>query len=733
MDDPQSLRQSLETARRMLAFLEQQAAGYTSLTIPAHLQIELEDKRREVASLESRLAQAEGRPAARPPDNLLSRPPVFVGREREIARCLEALDPDERGWGVVIDGLGGMGKTALALEVAHRARERAWFDAYLFVSAKTTWLTPQGVREETLAFTSLDAFTREFARLLGERAVAEMSEAGERAAALLNALRGRRTLLIWDNLETLTAEERERIAAFQRKLPAPNKAILTSRRRTGESALTVRLGKLSEAEAFQLMEALAHRRPRLKRELERAGEALRRALYDAAGGNPLALHWSLGLVAEKGYTLRDALARLQDAARSGDLYRFLFAAAARGLPENDRAVLSALAAFQTPARPPALAEALGKAQTEVESALERLTALSLVDEWGEGGYGLHPLTRAFVNAALRQERGLEDLSLSPQARRAALRRWVDYAKKYGGDHKDAYRTFGRLEEAWPDLETAAAALREMSGLPAALQDEEAARMLGELASALRTFLWFRGYWDERIRLAEWAYRAAEAREAWREAGWRAYDAAWIYYHRGETEPAQAWAGRMAQAMERGGTRPGLAESVRLQGLLAQQRGDLAEAERLYREALRAYRALEDEASEATLLNNLGEMARLRGDYRQAEASYRRALEIAEKRGNKEQQANFSGNLGLLALDEGRPEEARPWFEQSLALAREVGRQDLIAFAQHNLARVLEEAGRYAEALPLAEEALRFREQKRDRNLENTRQLVARLREKARGA
>jgi hypothetical protein len=43
---------SLVTARRALGILEQQAAGHTSLTIPAHLQIELEDKRREVADLE---------------------------------------------------------------------------------------------------------------------------------------------------------------------------------------------------------------------------------------------------------------------------------------------------------------------------------------------------------------------------------------------------------------------------------------------------------------------------------------------------------------------------------------------------------------------------------------------------------------------------------------------------------------------------------------------------------
>ncbi|MEW5870103.1 MAG: hypothetical protein AB1894_12565 [Chloroflexota bacterium] len=54
-DSIQNRESALETARRALAILEQQAAGYTSLTIPAHLKIELEDKRKEVAELEADL------------------------------------------------------------------------------------------------------------------------------------------------------------------------------------------------------------------------------------------------------------------------------------------------------------------------------------------------------------------------------------------------------------------------------------------------------------------------------------------------------------------------------------------------------------------------------------------------------------------------------------------------------------------------------------------------------
>ena len=65
MDERESLRQRLQMAQAVLNILEQQAAGFGKLHVPAHLLVELEEKQREVASLEARLAQLEGRPWSR--------------------------------------------------------------------------------------------------------------------------------------------------------------------------------------------------------------------------------------------------------------------------------------------------------------------------------------------------------------------------------------------------------------------------------------------------------------------------------------------------------------------------------------------------------------------------------------------------------------------------------------------------------------------------------------------
>ncbi|MEI6428647.1 MAG: tetratricopeptide repeat protein [Pseudanabaena sp. ELA607] len=737
MANRSELEQILSTAKMILTVLETQAAGYTNLTIPAHLKVQLDEKRQEVESLEARLAQLQGgNKAADVPDNLPRYNNVFVGRENDISRCLEALSPEDRGWGVAIDGIGGMGKTALALEVAALARKQAVFDAYLFASAKTTWLSPDGVRQETLALSSLDAFCREFARILGQSEIVQITDATERRRALLDALRGRRVLLIWDNLETLTREERDQIAEFLRKLPAPNKAIITSRYRTGESALTIRLDKLTPKEAIELMQQTGQRQPRVAQELRQAGENGWQALYDAAAGNPLALDWTLGLIAQKGYSFNTALERLRNAAASSDLYGFLFNDAVRGLAKIDLTLLSVLSVFLTPATVDALVDIAKLTPTEIRSGLERLIALSLVNDLEGERFGLHPLTRNYVIIALSNTPAIIRIpffsaQLDANDQRKALRYWVDYAQKYGGGSRN-YKTFDKLEAEWQTLEGIANTLRELSGIPRTLQDSQAAQMLIDLDSALNKFLEFRGYWDERMRLGEWCYEAGQALSKWSDAGWGAYHVACVHYSRGETDLAATWTDKMATAMERGGSRGDLAEASRMQGLVASQRKDWKKTEQYYQEAVAAYRELGNEDGEGIVLNNLGSVARHQQQYDRAETYYQQALAITEKLGNKAYQSTRCGNLGDLAIVRDRPKDARPWFERSLSLAQEVGLQNQVASAQSGLAQVLEAEKRYGEALDFAQQALQIWERLGADGLDFSRSQVERLQRLVKG-
>ena len=120
MEQRESWQRALDMAQRTLAKLEEQVQGYTALTLPPSLAIELEDKRREVDRLQSLLAGNESE--ARP--NNLPRRVSFFGREPEIERALDALSPEDRGWGLMIDGIGGIGKTALCEQLADHVNRR---------------------------------------------------------------------------------------------------------------------------------------------------------------------------------------------------------------------------------------------------------------------------------------------------------------------------------------------------------------------------------------------------------------------------------------------------------------------------------------------------------------------------------------------------------------------------------------------------------------------------------
>ena len=210
----------------------------------------------------------------------------FVGREAELAWLRSRLSPKDRSWQIAITGIGGVGKSALALAIAHGYLEkykhlpkRERFDAIIWISAKEEVLTAQGKEKadqpENLLRTLEDVYTA-IAHTL-EREDITRALPKDQGRVVEKALKVQRTLLIMDNLESV---QDERIKPFLRNLPPPTKAIITSREWL-DVADVWQLKGLSAAEADQLiLEEASLRQVSL--------DALQRQrIYDLTSGLPL--------------------------------------------------------------------------------------------------------------------------------------------------------------------------------------------------------------------------------------------------------------------------------------------------------------------------------------------------------------------------------------------------------------------------------------------------------------
>ena len=123
MDDCVDLEETLATAKKVLAKLEKKAAGYTVLSIPSDLELELEEKQKEVASLEQRLKEAQSKKEIQAGMSYVSRmrSPVsdkhYIERD-EAKRLLERFalalqEPEKQPLLFNLYGIGGVGKTTL--------------------------------------------------------------------------------------------------------------------------------------------------------------------------------------------------------------------------------------------------------------------------------------------------------------------------------------------------------------------------------------------------------------------------------------------------------------------------------------------------------------------------------------------------------------------------------------------------------------------------------------------
>jgi len=280
----------------------------------------------------------------KPIGSILPYQPYFFGRDKELAIIADAISPESRTWGALIDGPGGIGKTALAIRAAHLAD---LFERKIFITAKVRELTAEGEAKLT-DFTrpTYLAMLDELGKELGANGLEKLAP-DERPNELRLALASKKALIIFDNLETLPEDERTRLFQFLSRLPEGNKAIVTSRRRTDVDARIVRLDRLARDEALQLIAELAAKYPRLAR----ASQKEREDLYEITQGNPLFIRWitgQLGRAGSKVRTIAEASTFLAQALQGNDPLEYIFGDLLETFTEHETKVLAALTSLSPP-------------------------------------------------------------------------------------------------------------------------------------------------------------------------------------------------------------------------------------------------------------------------------------------------------------------------------------------------------------------------------------------------
>jgi tetratricopeptide (TPR) repeat protein len=718
---------------------------------PAAGFVELDHKTPEEAArlILERLAINEGRPrnyetdAAEPSEtvrhtaipNNLPRLQPFFGREDELGRIAEALHPDSRTWGVLIDGPGGMGKTSLAVRAGYDC-DPSQFQRIVFVSVKDRELDDDGARE--LGIFILPGFTEmlnELAREVGHPGIAN-APVDHRVRLLLDALRPAEALLILDNLESLPKADRDQLFTFVKRLPQGCKAICTSRRRIGSGSEELILEQLSQDAALQTLADLAQR----NKLLEKTSENERIALYKATGGKPLLLRWLAGQLGRGSCrTFSDALSFLHSCPPENDPLEFVFGDLAREFTDVETRALVALTYFGMPIKLKhicALAEPLSPAEElrlsraskfgtpdpepdtvdseeapsivvsegEVRAALRSLANRSLVvPDQEEQAFALVPLVADFL--------GRNRPEIVAETGDRLEKRAFALAVENGYGFFDCFPV---LDDSWPTV--CAALPRFVCGPNGQLQTA---------CRALRTYLFCMGRWDEAISLSEQAENKAVLEGDFQNACERAIEAGRIYEARRQAEPIFACAKR-AEAHCKCARVTGhlLAGAIHLRGhghLLA---GDRAAAIATFHEALELRRASTPlKKAVAQDLCCLADAEVEAGDNDAAQFHYHEALRVAAAVGGGPLQAYIKGRMATSALRSSDWAQAGALALAALSEMERINWLQYVAVNCHTLANALAQQAKQVEALAYARRAVEIYSSLRSPELEMARQTL----------
>jgi tetratricopeptide (TPR) repeat protein len=646
----------------------------------------------------------------------------FIGRRSELRALSRALAGTGRG--VVLHGIGGVGKSTLAAELLRRNEQG-------IVASAVSETSPDQILDE-LGRRLLAAVEDDSIRKIALQIRQPQLDWTERLAILGPVLYKVPVVLLLDNFEDNLARDGDRwevrspaLGKFLTtwiRLQGKGKLLITSRYpvqlpQRAERRLTSRqLGPLSWPETRKL----AWRLPALD---ALSAEDLLCAWADV-GGHPRALEYLDAL-------LRGGQARFDDVReRLEALLERRGVEPERWFQERGPDLDAALAeAVTLTVDDSLLRELLGLLDDFTRDVLTGLSVFRIpVDLLGAAiSVNMSPvrsvvITPPGVGRALEVLSGLGLVAVSHPSRqeqpRYLVHRWtaktladptVTEEDRLLTAHRDAADYWHMLARS--DLKRdqfAVEALLECRYHHLAIGDLDAAALTGLAAS------------DQLRQRAAWGWAEMLIRDSlpWLPPGSQhladyTHNLGMILEQRGDYQQALNWFRHSLAIEEKNGNRTGMAISYVSLGRLAERVGDYDQATDWYERSRAICEDTGDRKHLADTYAALGGVAQARGDYAQAEEWYRQSLTIEEEMGDREGVAASLRRLGQVILLRGDHDQAAGLFRRSLAICEELDDQPGIASACHDLGLAAQQQGDYDQALTLYRRALSIHEERGD--------------------
>ncbi|CCH32794.1 BTAD domain-containing putative transcriptional regulator [Actinosynnema sp. NPDC047251] len=612
------------------------------------------------------------------PRHLPAQPLFFTGRTRELADLDTALGKDDADDSVpisVIGGIGGIGKTWLALHWAYRHLDR-FPDGQLYVNMRGFDPAAQPMPAETVVRVFLDA--------LGVAPAAVPLDLDAQIGLYRSLVAGKKMLIFLDN-----AADTSQVAALLPGSPTCT-ALVTSRRHlsglvAAHGARFLSLDRMTDQEAYRLLAR------HLGDDRLTAQPGVATELLSCCGGLPLAISmvgaratrnadFPLTVLADE---LRDQSGVLNALDTSDDLVslRAVFSWSYRALSAGAAAVFKALGlAPGTDTCLHAIASLTALPTARARTCLRELEQAHLVGQHAAGRYRMHDLVRLYARERAHQDN-------PPAATTDALRRLVDFylhtahtADQVLDPHRDPIRIGTPADGcAFTTIEDEPAAMRwlatEFRNL---LTVQELAARQGwhtpgwQVAWTLDTFFRRRGNYHDAVR----AWRAGVA------SADRMSDTATQTLARRRLGNACGGLGLHAEALrhlrhalavsEKTGDALGQAHAHATLGGVWEVRGDDRRALEHALPALRLYQDLDLPVWVAWTHGQVGWHQAKSGLYPQARTHCEAALALARRHRDRELEATTVDSLGYIAHHTGRLGQALDHYRQALALLRELG-------------------------------------------------------------